>query len=216
MSTICTRALSLLPDIHRLRSLSQSLALLDAILSPVWEYRYYSFDSHWDDQENLASMRNGSGDTYIAWFSPAGVVLKGFAHESPMSPYRTNPPQIWPGVLDDIPSQFSGFLSQPAFILEETTFCIWQSSDGDRWQSGSIQFPVGPDPDGSARLLKMLDGKPETYQKWAESYYEKPIFLSAVVHIYEHRRLTDAVIMALNPAMSVHALIGDLNEIDYR
>ena len=31
-----------LPEIENLRRLSQSLAMLDAIMSPDWEYRYYS------------------------------------------------------------------------------------------------------------------------------------------------------------------------------
>jgi hypothetical protein len=31
-----------LPDIPVVRDRSRSLAMLDAILSPVWEYRYYS------------------------------------------------------------------------------------------------------------------------------------------------------------------------------
>jgi hypothetical protein len=32
-----------LPEIELLRKLSQSLAMLDAIMSPVWECRYYPF-----------------------------------------------------------------------------------------------------------------------------------------------------------------------------
>ncbi len=36
-----------LPDIESLRRLSQSVAMLDAILSPEWVYRYYSFNSKW-------------------------------------------------------------------------------------------------------------------------------------------------------------------------
>jgi hypothetical protein len=41
---ISTRDLSHLPDIDHLKSLSQSLAMLDAILCPEWEYRYYSLE----------------------------------------------------------------------------------------------------------------------------------------------------------------------------
>ena len=212
---ISTKASSLLPNLPVLRNILQSLALLDAILSPVWEYRYYSFKAHWADQQALASMRNGEGDGYFVWFSPAGIVLKGFAHESLMSPYRFNPPQLWRGILDGFPTQFSSFLSEPAFVLEETTFCVWQSSDSDYWQSGSIQFPDGPDPDGSVRLLKLLDGNPQSYQQWAETYYERPVDLLSVVHIYEHRPLTDHVITSLNPNLSVQNLALDLNEIGY-
>lgn len=38
-----------LPEIEHLRRLSQSLAMLDAIMSPNWESRYYSFNSKWAD-----------------------------------------------------------------------------------------------------------------------------------------------------------------------
>lgn len=42
---ISSRDLSGLPDVPALRRLMQSLAMLDAILSPEWEYRYFSFNS---------------------------------------------------------------------------------------------------------------------------------------------------------------------------
>ena len=44
---ISTRNLEGLPDVTRLKRLLQSLAMLDAILMPEWEYRYYSFNAHW-------------------------------------------------------------------------------------------------------------------------------------------------------------------------
>lgn len=160
-------------------------------------------------------MRNGQGDSYIAWFSSTGVVLKGFAHESPMSPYRVSPPRVWPGIYDDLPLQLHGFLSEVAFATEETTFCVWRMLDSTSWQSGRIQFPKGKDPDGSAKLLKLLDGIPQTYQQWAEAYYERPVNLSAIAHIYEQRPLTETVVTALNPDLSVDELAVDLAEIGY-
>src|SRR5262245_13529080 len=193
---ISTKVLSLLPDTPTLKAISQSLALLDAILSPVWENRYYSFNSQWALQQAIASMRDGEGDSYVIWFSPEGVVLKGFAHESPMSPYRVNPPQIWPGIFDGFPPHFSSFLTEAAFRLEETTFCVWRTSDSD-WKLGSVQFAEGQEPDGSASLLKLLDCKPQSYQQWAAAYYERRVDLSAVSHIYRHQPLTEHVITAL-------------------
>lgn len=61
----------LLPSIAELRRIAQSLAVLDAILCPDWEYRYYSFNSRWGFGDEMASMRNGSGDE---WFplGPSG------------------------------------------------------------------------------------------------------------------------------------------------
>ena len=73
--------------------------MLDAVLSPEWDSRYYSFNSHWDQETALASMRDGCGDGYFILFTPAGLVIKGFARESEMSPYRVHPPLAWPGIF---------------------------------------------------------------------------------------------------------------------
>ena len=65
MSGVTPRQLALdLPDIPTVRRRSQALAILDAILCPEWAYRYFSFDSRWGPGEEMASMRNGSGDEY--------------------------------------------------------------------------------------------------------------------------------------------------------
>jgi len=43
------------------------------------------------------------------------------------------------------------------------------------WSVGNIAYPEGADLDGFDQLLVMLDGKPETYRKFAEEYYERDI-----------------------------------------
>ncbi|WP_164462931.1 hypothetical protein [Burkholderia lata] len=87
---VSTRNLNALPDIAGLMRLTQSLAILDAVLSQEWEYRYYSFNHAWADGEKMASMRNGSGDQWFAIFSAAGAALHGVLREAPM--YRPGPP----------------------------------------------------------------------------------------------------------------------------
>jgi hypothetical protein len=103
-----------LPAIADLRGLCRSLAMLDAILSPDWEGRYYSFNASWADGEQMASMRNGSGDEYAIVFSVAGAYVRGFDHESPMSPYA-NEGEPWPGVIDEVPELFKSFVEESAF-----------------------------------------------------------------------------------------------------
>src|SRR4051794_29115430 len=113
---ISSRDLSNMPDIENLERLTQSLAMLDAIISPEWEYRYFSFNAEWGTSlgERMASMRNGSGDEYFLLFAGAGAILKGFDHESPMSSWTGIPPSVWPGVVDHVPEEFSAFLAEPA------------------------------------------------------------------------------------------------------
>ena len=42
---ISTRDLSALPTIETLKKLTQSLAMLDAVIEREWDYRYYSFNA---------------------------------------------------------------------------------------------------------------------------------------------------------------------------
>ena len=203
------------PDIDRLKALCQSLAMLDAIMSPDWEYRYYSFDSKWGLNEMMASMRNGQGDDFFILFNNNGAIIKGFDHEAPMTPYAHKPKRVWPGVLDDVPDVFRDFLDEPAFTIEDTTFCFWRRMEDPCWSIGNIAYPKGSDPDGSDQLLVMLDGKPETYREFAEEYYERDIPLFAIENIYMHQPLTDEIIASLNPDVSFADLKADIENIGY-
>jgi hypothetical protein len=51
-----TQSLSDLFSIGDLIRQSKALAMLDAILSPEWEYRYYSFNSKWGPGEMMAVL----------------------------------------------------------------------------------------------------------------------------------------------------------------
>jgi hypothetical protein len=212
---ISTRDLSLLPGIFELRKLMQSLAMLDAILEEKWELRYYSYNAKWSKDSEVGFMRNGSGDEFQAMFLPSGVIIKGFAHESVMSPYGKNPPSVWPGVVDNVPVEFSGFLKEPAFSPIDTTFCIWRRLQDDSWQCGIVKYSDGKDPDGSEGLLSILDGKPETYQAWAEQYYEHPIKLEAINQIYTHQPLNDSLITELNRKDSSRRVHEEAKAIGY-
>jgi hypothetical protein len=174
----------LLPDVRTLRDLCRSMAVLEAILSPDWESRYYSFTADWSPQEEMASMSNGSGDEYSIVFSAAGAYVRGFDHESAMSPYVND--GTWPGVLDAVPEVFRHCVEEPAFCDEDgmpvVTACLWRETSDDRWQAGEIDYPDGnSDPDGAAALFQLLiDPSPEAFQRFAQDYYEVPVHLEAV------------------------------------
>lgn len=214
---VSTRDLSRLPDLTKLEQLSQSIAMLDAIISPEWDYRYFSFNAKWDPlkQERMASMRNGSGDEYFLLFSPQGGILKGFDHEAAMSPWTREPKEVWPGVLDHVPAMFADFLTEPAFSLGDTTFCIWRAHNDDRWQIGPVSFPLGNDPDGSEDLLWMLDGDPETYVRFAYDYYEKTLSIDLVRELYLLRPLTPALVSEINSDAEWNGLLSYAQEIGY-
>jgi hypothetical protein len=214
MTRISTQNLELMPDIEQAKRISQSAAMLDAIICPDdWESRYFSFDSKWNKTTTMASMRDGAGDDYFMTFSSAGAILKGFDHESVMS---RDEGQVWPGVLEQVPAEFSEFLKDAAFKLEDTTFCIWQLTTGSGWQRGQIEFPTEKNAnDGSVSLLWIFDGLPETYQKWAKEYYEVSVPIAVVRHVYAHKPLTTAIVQKLNPDVDLKDLKKDILEIGY-
>ncbi|GFN08183.1 hypothetical protein ACTFBT_32125 [Streptomyces microflavus] len=208
-----------LPGISPLNDLCRSLAMLDAILCPEWDHRWHGFDAHWSPTEAMASMRDGSGGEYSLVFSAAGVYARGFDHESPMSPYVDDAP--WPGVLDEVPAVFRAYVDEPSFTdefgLPVVTACLWRETTDDRWRAGTIEFPEdGEDSDGADWLFQLLvTGTPESYQEWAEDYFEVPVDLEAVRHVYALRPLTDEVIAALAPERVPAELAEDIKEIGY-
>jgi hypothetical protein len=213
---ISTRNLAAMPSVDRLMALLQSLATLDAIMSPDdWEARYYSFNCKWSRGAKMGSMRNGSGDEFFALFNRAGCFIKGFAHEYPMTPYRSKPPKLWPGMLDNVPTEFSSGLNEPAFSMTDVTFCVWCRYVDSYWSHGPIDFPDVDDPDGSAFLLTLLDGAPESYCQFAEEYWESTLPMDCVTHIYNHLPLTVDVVKSLNADAELRDLKNELIEIGY-
>ncbi|MFC4072888.1 hypothetical protein [Actinoplanes subglobosus] len=188
-----------LPDVEELRRRSQALAMCDAIISPGWESRYYSYDSRWNVErgEHMASMRNGSGDEYSIVFSPAGVYIRGLDHENRRDP----------ALFDDVPAVFAAQVAEPAFSAG-ANICLWRETGGDRWHGRGL--------DDVTWLFELLvDGTPEAYQEFAEDYYEEDVDLGAVTEVFTLRPLTDALVRRLNPGVTVAYLADDIAEIDY-
>jgi hypothetical protein len=210
-----------LPEISVVRDRCRSMAVLDAVLSPEWEYRYFSFDSRWLPAKEMASMRDGSGSEYSIVFTPAGAYARGFDHESPMSPYRVTPPAPWPGLFDAVPDAFRAHVAEPAFSDNGTpraTVCFWREQADTAWRAGAAEpLPKGEGDGGSAEALfgVLLDGRPEAYRQFAEGYYEVAVDIAAVRHIYALRPLTQAIVSLLNPGVDISSLTEDLVQARY-
>jgi hypothetical protein len=199
-----------LPAIPDLRALCRALAVVDVVLNPGSHDRYHLYDTGWAPGEELASMRDGAGNEYSIVFTAAGAYVRGFDHESPMSPYATDDDEPWPGVLDTVPDVFRECVREPAFCDEYdtpyVTVCLWREHADTAWRHGVIAFPDDGD-DGADWLFALLtDGTPEAYQDWAQDYYERPVDLAAVRHIYAGQPLTANVVTALNSATTLAAV----------
>jgi hypothetical protein len=213
---VSSRIIASLPDIESLRCRSQSLAMLEAILCPKTDLRYYAFNSKWGDGEMMASMDNGGGDDYFILFNQKGAIIKGFDHESEMSPYGNDDLLLWPGIIDDVPKEFEDFLTEPAFTTEDSTFFVWRGSIDRNWTVGNIKYPNDDnDADGSGWMLSMLCGTPSEYVEWARDYHDREICFEVVEGIYEHQLLSEETVKILNPDLSLADVLACVDEIGY-
>lgn len=188
-----------------------ALAMLDAILSPEWQYRYHSFNRAWDEATGarMASMRDGCGDEYFVLFFGDGLVaVKGLAHESAV---RTAGGSV-PGVLDGIPPKFAPFTNEPAFSMESTSFALW--FDGQWCQSATVTDAIRR-LDGSTELLGLLCSGPDAYAAWASGYFEVAVDIDIVARFFRLEPLTPALIHALRRDVVWGDLSQDLAAIGY-
>lgn len=201
--------------------------MLDAIVCPEKYFRYYHFATTGTDTQ-VASMNDGSGNHFEVSFSPAGAFIRGFDHESDMSPWVNDDHSVWPGLLDSVPDVFAADLAHPFvagggdFDPPSVTFCMWRTHTDDRWHTGNIAFPpphgTRTDPDGIDMLALLSDGGSDSYIDWAMGYYAalaSRMDRTAVAHIYAHRPLDQPTIGALAPGRTVADLMQDAIEIGF-
>ena len=164
----------------------------------------------------MASRKNGSGDELYILFNASGAIMKGFDHESAMSPWARDDQSLWPQLFDNVPPVFEQFLKEPSFEISDTTFCIWRQRNDPSWSVGKIAYPDGDESsDGSEEQLSLLCGGPELYVKFAKDYFEKDVSLEVLTAIYDHAPITENLVRKLNPETSLEALTSELLEIGY-
>lgn len=207
---ISTRNLAELTDPPTLRKLLQSLAILDAILEPRESERAILFFDHWSIHDSVGVLRTGEDRLHIA-LGPDGAFIKGFVKDCVMGREGKN----WPGMQSGVPRCFHEWIVHPYFEFERTTFCLWRLSQENKWFKSDVEPPLGDDPDGSAKLLKFLDGNSTTFTTWAEKRYGISIDVDAVGYILDQGFVTESILRVLNPKIAYRQLAHDLRATGY-
>jgi hypothetical protein len=200
------------PDPRTLGNRAMALAMLDAIICPEFEYRYFSFDGAWGDDEQMGSMRNGEGDHWFLHLGDGGAAIKGFVHELPRGEMRAMARQV----QRSVPAEFGAFLNEPAFMMEAVSYCYWQRSGERAWNK--VDHPdagLAMWSDGSADYLSILLAPASCYYDYASDYFECEPPLASIEHIYAHAPLTAAVVKSLNPQMSLADAHAAARQIGY-
>ncbi len=201
---ISTKDYQLLPDSKTLQTICKALSVLDAILCQKWEYRYYSYNAQWADQEEVCEMRNGQGDQMLILFLRQDCAINGYVHEI-KQPHKQQ-------ITENLPTLFDEFIFGEPVNTIGTTFCLW-TTDRSSWQTGQLD---GSD-DNSEEMLSIFDGNPQTYIDWASEYYEESgISLKTVRQIYAGQPLTRAMVLSVVDELTDWSQLElDLQEINY-
>lgn len=197
---ISSSAPELLPPPEELEQRCRAMAVLDSIVCPLFDARQFRFDGSHEQPERVARHDNYEGDGWLIWFTTRGVVIRGFWHESPLSPWALNAdaPTPWPNLFVGLPERLQGGPRMMIDGVEAVTFCLWWDADEPRWRAGRISFidPDHADPDGSQWLMGILSG-PHAYQQFAEEVYERHIDLNTIERLYRHEPLTADLVRRL-------------------
>ncbi|MFE1630058.1 hypothetical protein ACFLFF_25235 [Brevibacillus reuszeri] len=200
------------PDPEKLKQQLLSLSALDIVLCSEDWLRRYQFFPKWDEGVTMASISNGSGDDMYILFAPEGVIVKGFDHESAMSPHARDDYEVWPGIYDQVPSPLLHRLKDEALTKEDVTFCLWREPGDTEWRTGDIANPEQLD-DGSDFLLGMIYETAEDYIEWAKDYYEIELPVDAVKSIFQSRTISEKAFLELNPERNVELAVKELGAI---
>ncbi|WP_419175930.1 hypothetical protein [Desulfosediminicola sp.] len=149
----------------------QSSAELDEILSDEEWLRCFAFSENEGNDTAVGFYDNGSGDNFVVVFAGNSAVIKGFDHESQVSPYARDDHAIWPGIYDSLPDTLFQQLKKADPTYQDVTFCFWKTEADQSWQQGPVIFANGIN-NGSKWLLDEIPVTPEEYIKWARDYYE--------------------------------------------
>lgn len=213
------------PSTGRLDLVASPEALLSAcralsVIEAAWEddprVRWHVIEAGETDGDWVCRVSDGSGNEGLWWFGPEGTVLRGFDHESEMSPWAQEPMGLWPGLEDGLPDELR---RAPALILagvESVTFLIWRAASATGWSIGPVEIPEGlnADPDGSQYLL-LPTSSPAEMTAFLGEYYERDVPSGVVDQLLAGTPLDDRLFDLIESDRNYADVIAEAHRIGY-
>ncbi len=204
-----------LPTAEKLKEILLSQATLDIMMNDeedAW-LRLTSFYKNHFNEVDMAKIDNGAGDHIYFLFSKYGTIIKGFDHESELSPYANDAGEIAKGIYGSVPPELMELLDE-SIERDDVTFCIWRSRTDSLWRKGQVVVPKEGD-DGEGFLLGYIFEDDNLWLDWAKSYYEEraaKIEVDWIKKVYE-RDVTEEIIQKINPGRDIKGAMKELKEI---
>lgn len=205
------------PSPESLREVLQIQSAMDIIMQDEEDswLRLVNFYKNYNSGIDVVKFDNGAGDTMCVVFSEDGVIIKGFDHESILSPYDNEEEKIAKGIYDFVPNELMELLKDESMEKDDVTFCIWRSKKDSDWQKGNIDVPEGYEDgdDGEEFLLGYIFENPEEWLEWGKDYYEMDFSIEDIREIYEHKNITKEIVQKINPERDADSAIREINYI---
>ncbi len=155
----------------QLMSALRAAAMVEAMMTDEDWLRRFNYTQNWMPGIDMASFCNGSGDDMYVIAGLSGVIIKGFDHESEVSPYGRDDHSPWPGIFEGVPHNLLSYIEDPSINKDDITFLHWLPSDSQRWCRGSVVLPDGIT-DGSDWMLSAIPLTAEDYIRDADVYFD--------------------------------------------
>ena len=205
-----------------LRAALRRLAVVQLLFHKRQPDSWFRLES--DGITAVAGWNDFVGNTCHFLFSPAGNVLLGFDHESPMSPHAGEKPDVfeaWPGVYDSLPEPLMKAVEANPFgefDPQEVTLCLWNKTATKTWQKGDIEYPDCDhgSPDGQGYLLSWFREYVENFGGKLSDQYGWEIDDDAAAELLAGDKITRNCLTTLKPGCRVTDLIPHLEAMGYR
>lgn len=190
-------------------------SIMDVIMNAGAEYdgSVYHCNTDWNAGVSLFTIDDGGGDHFHVLFSQDGCIIKGFGHESDLSPYNYEDDESYPDYrfYENCPHEFYELLDDESLERDLLTFCAWHANEDGCWQAQSINA-LADWRDGSADFLEYVSNLDE-YADWLSAYYETDIYTETLLDLYNGAAITEDIISMLNPKADpdeVMAMVADV------
>jgi hypothetical protein len=193
----------------------RALSLAEASLNANAASRWHTLERVGADAW-VCRIDDGSGNQAVMSFSPPGAVIRGFDHESPLSPWAREPMQLWPGLEDGLPEALRRTPTIMIGDIESVTFCIWWARGAGQWSVGTVEPPRGDyaDPDGSEYLLRPTSGVEEAHRFLTE-YYELDLSGEMVSELFSEAPLDGGLLGQLAVRRSASDVQAEAARLSY-
>lgn len=190
---------------RRLKNILKALTIIDIIMVPEendWA-RVVNGDMHGVPGFTIS---DGIGNDAHIFFNDDRAVIRGFYHESDLSPYNLkNPKPFLDTIYRNIPGDLFGYIKD---VSDDVTFCMWCDRSGTWYENAHVS-----EDGGKANLFDYITDNAEEWISFAQDYYfeeEHTFDADAVDEVFKGAEITPELVLRINPYRNAEEAIEEI------